>query len=48
MVRAVATFGGFLDRKGDGEPGVQALWVGLQRVRDFALAIQASKSVALE
>ena len=48
MVRAIATFGGFLDRKGDGEPGVQALWLGLQRVRDFALAIQASKTVALE
>ena len=48
MVRMVATFGGFLNRKGDGEPGVQTLWVGLQRARDFASAIQASKSLAIE
>jgi hypothetical protein len=26
----VATLGGFLGRKGDGEPGAQPLWLGLQ------------------
>jgi hypothetical protein len=28
----VAALGGFLGRKGDGEPGVKSLWIGLQRV----------------
>jgi hypothetical protein len=37
MVRMVASFGGFLGRKGDGHPGPQTLWVGLSRIRDFAL-----------
>lgn len=39
MIRLVAGFGGFLGRKGDGFPGPQSLWIGLQRCRDFALAI---------
>lgn len=29
-VRMVASLGGFLGRKGDGEPGTQTLWLGLQ------------------
>jgi hypothetical protein len=29
-MRMVATLGGFLGRKGDGEPGTQTLWLGLQ------------------
>jgi hypothetical protein len=40
MVRMVASFGGFLGRKSDGHPGPQTLWVGLSRVRDFALCWQ--------
>ena len=28
----IAALGGFLGRKGDGEPGVKSLWIGLQRV----------------
>ena len=28
----IAALGGFLGRKGDGEPGVKSLWTGLQRV----------------
>ena len=28
----IASLGGFLGRKGDGEPGVRSLWIGLQRV----------------
>jgi IS4 transposase len=28
----IAALGGFLGRKGDGEPGVKSLWLGLQRV----------------
>lgn len=36
LIRLIAGLGGFLGRKCDGEPGVQTLWLGLQRVRDFA------------
>ena len=28
----IAALGGFLGRKGDGEPGVKSLWIGLQRI----------------
>jgi hypothetical protein len=35
-VRLVARLGGFLDRKSDGEPGAQTLWLGLQRLDDIA------------
>ena len=34
-VRMVATLGGFLGRKSDGEPGTQTLWLGLQRLDDI-------------
>lgn len=33
--RAVASLGGFLGRKGDGEPGTKSLWIGLQRLDDI-------------
>lgn len=35
-VRMVASLGGFLGRKGDGEPGTQTIWLGLQRLDDLA------------
>jgi hypothetical protein len=35
-IRRVASLGGFLARKGDGEPGTQTLWLGLQRLDDIA------------
>jgi hypothetical protein len=41
MVRLIAGFGGFLGRKGDGHPGPKAIWQGMQRVREFALAFEA-------
>lgn len=41
MVRIVASFGGFLNRKHDGFPGSKTLWIGLHRVQDFALALAA-------
>lgn len=31
-IRMVATLGGFLGRKGDGEPGTKSLWLGLQQL----------------
>jgi Transposase Tn5 dimerisation domain/Transposase DNA-binding len=41
MIRLVASLGGHLGRKHDGPPGAQVLWIGIQRMRDFALAWQA-------
>jgi len=35
-IRMVASLGGFLGRKCDGEPGTQTLWLGLQRLDDIA------------
>jgi len=43
MVRMVASLGGFLNRKGDGFPGPKTLWIGLQRVPDFVLALEAQR-----
>ncbi len=34
--RMVAGLGGFLGRKGDGEPGTQTLWRGIQRLDDLS------------
>ena len=31
-LRMIAALGGFLGRKGDGEPGVKAVWKGLGRL----------------
>ena len=45
MVRMVAGFGGFLNRKGDGFPGPQTLWIGLQRAADFVLALEAQRNI---
>jgi Transposase Tn5 dimerisation domain/Transposase DNA-binding len=41
MVRMVASLGGFLGRKGDGEPGPKAMWVGMQRMTDLSAAWRA-------
>ena len=37
VVRLVAQLGGFLGRKGDGEPGVKTLWLGM---RDIVVFVQ--------
>lgn len=47
MIRVVASFGGFLGRKCDGEPGPKTLWIGLQRMRDFVAGAQWARSQAL-
>ena len=44
IVRLVAMLGGFLGRKGDGEPGVKTIWIGLQRVMDFAAGLRYARS----
>jgi hypothetical protein len=35
-MRMVASLGGFLGRKGDGDPGTKSLWLGLQRLDDLS------------
>lgn len=44
-VRRVASFGGFLNRKGDGFPGAETLWIGLMRCHDFVIAMQAQRAM---
>ena len=38
--------GGFLARKGDGEPGVKTIWIGLQRVMDCVVCLQFMREPA--
>ena len=40
--RAVAGLGGFLGRRGDGNPGWQTLWRGWQRLQDLYWGVQAA------
>ena len=40
VTRLVARLGGFLARKGDGEPGVKTIWLGMRRILDFAAGIR--------
>jgi hypothetical protein len=40
VIRLIARLGGFLGRKGDGEPGVKTIWFGLQRVMDFVAGLK--------
>ena len=35
-IRMVASLGGFLGRRNDGEPGTKSLWLGIQRLDDIA------------
>ncbi len=41
MLRMIAGLGGFLGRKSDGDPGAQTIWIGLQRTKDFVVAMEA-------
>jgi len=41
MVGMIARLGGYLGRKNDGPPGPKAMWIGMQRMTDFALAWKA-------
>jgi hypothetical protein len=42
-VRAIAQLGGFLGRKGDGEPGAQTLWKGIRRLMDLVEGYQLAQ-----
>lgn len=41
MVKRVASLGSFQNRKGDGFPGISAIWMGMQRLSGYAEAWQA-------
>jgi hypothetical protein len=43
VLRLIARLGGFLGRKSDGEPGVKTIWLGLQRIMDFAAGIKFAR-----
>jgi len=43
VLRLIARLGGFLGRKRDGEPGVKTIWLGLQRVMDFAAGLKFAR-----
>ncbi|MCF8168311.1 MAG: hypothetical protein K9K38_15255 [Rhodoferax sp.] len=40
VIRKIAMLGAFLARRGDKNPGVKTLWLGLQRGRDFVRGIE--------
>jgi hypothetical protein len=42
-VRQIARHGGFLARKGDGEPGVKTIWRGLRRLDDLVTGRKLSR-----
>lgn len=46
-VRMIASLGGFLGRKGDGEPGVKTIWRGLRRLHDIAATWKLTHSTPL-
>lgn len=45
VIRLIAQLGGFLGRKGDGEPGVKSLWLGIQRLRDFVFGVEHMRTI---
>ncbi len=46
MVLMIACLGGHLGRKHDGPPGPKTMWIGMQRMRDLALAWDAFQLAA--
>lgn len=45
VILLVASLGGYFARKHDGPPGAKAMWTGLQRLRDFVIALDAQQDV---
>ncbi len=45
VILLVASLGGYFARKHDGPPGAKAMWTGLQRLRDFVIALNAQQDV---
>jgi hypothetical protein len=46
IVVLVASLGGYLGRAHDGPPGPKAMWIGLQRLREFVIALEARDALA--
>lgn len=44
VVRLIAQLGGFLGRKGDGDPGVKTLWLGMRDVAVFVQGLRFAKA----
>ena len=44
VLRLIAQLGGFLGRKGDGEPGAKAIWLGLRDVHVAAKTLRALRA----
>lgn len=47
VIRNLAILGGFLGRKGDGEPGAKSIWIGFMRVQDCILGIQMAGELGM-
>lgn len=45
VIRLIARRGGFLGRKGDGEPGARTLWLGLQEVAIFVEGVRYARQM---
>lgn len=45
LVCLIASLGGYLGRKHDGPPGPKTMWIGLQRMRDFVIALEAREAL---
>lgn len=46
VVRLIAQLGGFLARKGDGEPGVKTIWLGMQDIAVFVEGVRYARQAA--
>ena len=44
VVRLIARLGGFLCRKGDGEPGAKTLWLGLRDIAVFVESVRFARA----
>ncbi len=44
VLRLIARLGSFLGRKGDGEPGAKAIWLGLREVHVAAETLYALRT----
>lgn len=45
VLRNLATLGGFLGRKSDGDPGAKSIWIGFQRIQDCVFGAQMARKL---
>lgn len=48
VLRLIAQRGGFLARKGDGEPGAKTIWLGLQDIATFVAGMRYMREAGVE